>query len=431
MLRRYSRLDPRGGFPARPDQPDLTASRLAAFWRPLIDGTDSELAANRLRAIPVIGRVLVRTDSDEWPWLSTIGVPGLRSQVLRHAGLDYLDCQTAEELPERYWTPQWAHLVEAIHRFDVLSDRCRALLIFQLAQLSFCQQAVRLGESVRPAGDGGSSPAGDRYALEVARITARFPDRVADALRAFGYLAEHAEDPVTRLAGCFQGIGHCLHGKRDPAEAAAFERIGRAIQPELPAGWQADLVRSRYCRAVSLLHRSRSEPRAAWSQLEASERYAAALPAAPTDAQQGWVIAENRRYLLELRTLLALDSGDRPIARDALQSLEVLDPYCVEARLFLGDGYFELADYPRAAHWYGLAGELGTGAGAMGWFRAGQCYDLAGERAAAAHAMGRCLELDSTAVEPREYLCGRFRVTARKTTHAHRAVGLRREHRPA
>jgi hypothetical protein len=63
-----------------------------------------------------------------------------------------------------------------------------------------------------------------------------------------------------------------------------------------------------------------------------------------------------------------------------------------------------VGDLAAAARWYVAAGELGTGDGAEGWYRAGQCFERLGWPDRAANAMGRCLELDTTAVEPRRYL---------------------------
>jgi hypothetical protein len=54
--------------------------------------------------------------------------------------------------------------------------------------------------------------------------------------------------------------------------------------------------------------------------------------------------------------------------------------------------------------WYAAAGELGTGAGAVGWFRVGQCYEFAGDRGRAVNAMGRCLELDGVAKDARTFI---------------------------
>ena len=117
------------------------------------------------------------------------------------------------------------------------------------------------------------------------------------------------------------------------------------------------------------------------------------------------VVTENRLYLLELEIEIALRHA-RADLRALCQALVRLDPYCVEARLRAGDGFAAMGDYAEAARWYSLAGELGTGSGALAWFKAGQCYDVIGDRGSAANAMGRCLELDETAVEPRSYLEG-------------------------
>ena len=406
MLRRYSRLDSRGAFPARPDQSDLAASRLTAFWRPLVDGTDSVFAARRLRAIPVVNALLTVADEETWPWLSMIGVPGLRTQVLRHAGLDYLGCRSPERLPERYWTVEWSRLVEAMSQFSRIATPLRAVVIFQLAQLSFCDRAVQLAASVDSAGSGRAmgDPMQTRYAYEMARIAARFPHRAPQVLPVFADLATRATNPELRLASCFQGIGHCLRDTQDLDRASAFESIGRAVLSQMPQSWHANLVCSRYCRAVAMLHQQRSDSTEAWTQLAEAERYALALQGTAADPQETYAAAENFRYLLELRIQLAIDDHDHSTLRGALRALSEHEPNCVEARLLMGDGHLALGEHQAAAHWFELAGELGTGAGAIGWFRAGQCHDALGNHGDAVNAMGRCLELDSSAVEPRQYL---------------------------
>ena len=81
-----------------------------------------------------------------------------------------------------------------------------------------------------------------------------------------------------------------------------------------------------------------------------------------------------------------------------------IDPTCAEALLVVGDGHAATGDYATAAHWYAKAGDLGTVSGATGWYRAAQCHHILGEHTTALNAMGRCLELDTTAREPQEYL---------------------------
>ena len=141
VRRRYTRTDPRGRFPRLTDAPELEFNRLAVFWRPIIDLVHTPLAPMRLRMIrPVVQWLADPTEAPQGLlWFSRIGVPGLRRQVLRHAGLDAYDCVRPAQLPVPLRTPAWQRLVELVARFDELDDRVRALLVFHLAQLSLCR----------------------------------------------------------------------------------------------------------------------------------------------------------------------------------------------------------------------------------------------------------------------------------------------------
>lgn len=420
VRQRYTRSDPRGGFPRVSGRPALPHNRLAAFWRPLIDLADSEVASLRLRMIRPVSTWLADPGAARWPWFSRMGLPGVRRQVVRHAGLDAYDCADPRQLPEELRTHRWETLVAAVDGFSELDHRGRTLLIFQLAQLSYHPLALRLAGPVRPDGD----PERDRYVYEVARVRAGSPGHVAHALSLFADLAGSG-DPLVALAACFQGIGHTLRHANDLTSARRFEERGRELAKP-PDDWHACLVHSRFHRAVALLRLTEGDEGAATSALvtakHAHDDLAAARhvhddppaaghahddPPAGTDAM---LVRENRRYLLELeldaetRAETRAEAGSRTLA--LCHELLRLDPHCVHARLRAGDGFAAAGDLARAALWYERAGELGTGAGATGWFRAAQCHDHLGDRAAAVNAMGRCLELDTTAVEPREYLAG-------------------------
>ncbi|MEV5495914.1 hypothetical protein AB0M50_11005 [Nonomuraea fuscirosea] len=420
VRQRYTRSDPRGLFPRVTGRPALPHNRLAAFWRPVVDLADSEVASLRLRMIRPVSTWLADPEAAPWPWFSRMGLPGVRRQVVRHAGLDPYDCADPRQLPGELRTPRWETLVAAVDGFAALGHRARTLLIFHLAQLSYHPLALRLAGPVRPDGD----PERDRYVYEVARVRAGSPGQVAHALSLFEELAG-CGDPQVALAACFQGIGHALRHANDLTSARRFEERGRELAKP-PDDWHACLVFSRFHRAVALLRLTEGDPGAATSALTTAKSahddlaaarrphddLAAAQRAydAPADPAPGgtdsMIVRENRRYLLELE----LDaetrggSGSRTVA--LCQELLRLDPYCVHARLRAGDGFAAAGDLARAARWYERAGELGTGAGATGWFRAAQCHDHLGDLAAAVNAMGRCLELDATAVEPREYLAG-------------------------
>jgi hypothetical protein len=396
LRQRYSRTDPRGRFPRVVGFPGVECNRLGVSWRPVIDMTDSPFAAVRLRAIIPVADWLA-DGGEHRSWFSMIGVPGLRRQVVLHAGLGEFDCSRPEGLSEELRTERWQSLVDLLGRFGELGDGTRALVVFHLAQLSFTECVFTVAGVVEPNGD----PERDRYAYEVARVHSRHPARVASALRVFGRLPEVTTDPLLALGACFQGIGHAIRDRGDHSRAREFERQGSAVGG-LTDDWHSCLVRSRFHRAVALLRLAEGDADAMRRELAYAVSLGDQLAADATGHADRLVAAENSRYLAELRIRTAC-AGEVP---DLCAGLASLDPYCVEAKLVIGDALAGAGDVRSAAEWYANAGELGTVSGAIGWFRAGQCYDRLGDYPAAINAMGRCLELDATAVEPCAYLEG-------------------------
>lgn len=404
LRRRYTRSDPRGLFPRGSGLPDLDENRLAIFWRPIIDMTDSEFAPMRLRMIRHVSGWLAEPVPGRWSWFAMIGVSGLRHQVLRHAGLEHWDCADPTALPEELRTPQWRTLARAVAGYADLEPHTRALVVFQLAQLSYCDVVLRLAGTVRPTGE----PDHDRYAYEVARVTTRVPGRTPASLAVFDEIARRTPDPTLALAASAQGIGHSIRNGGDTGTAGAFEEHGNRLLAAGPAeDWHGHLVRSRYHRAVALLRLAQRAPEAMREEIAAATEFSDRLFAADPQGTDRLVAEENLRILVESRIKAASRARGAESAAEVTglcEQLLALDPYCVEARLVAGDGFAAIGDHAEAARRYARAGELGTGAGAVAWFRAGQCYEAAGDRAAAVDAMARCLELDSTAVEPRAYL---------------------------
>jgi hypothetical protein len=360
----------------------------------MIDMTDSPFAAVRLRAIIPVADWLA-DDEGHRSWFSMIGVPGLRRQVVLHAGLAEFDCARPEGLPPERRSARWQGLVDLLGRFGELADGKRALLVFHLAQLSFTECVFAVAGVVEPNGD----PDHDRYAYEVARVHSRHPARVAAALRVFGRLTEVTTDPLLALGACFQGMGHAIRDRDDHSQAREFEKQGRAVDG-VPDDWHGCLVRSRFHRAVALLRLAQGQADSMRRELECAVALGDQLAAHAQGQADRLVAAENTRYLIELQVRTALSEEVRTLCA----RLASLDPHCVEAKLVIGDSLARVGEVASAARWYASAGELGTTSGAIGWYRAGQCYDRLGEYPAAVHAMGRCLELDATAVEPRAYL---------------------------
>jgi tetratricopeptide (TPR) repeat protein len=400
LRRQYTRSDPRGSFPRLAGAPGIGYNRLAVYWRPLVDMAHSEVAQLSLRMIRPVSEWLA-DPAGRVSWFSRMSVPGLRRQVLRHAGLDAYDGNAPSDLPVELRTPAWQRLVDAVDGFAGLDPYGRALVVFQLAQLTLCQFAVRLTGLVPPAG----APGQDHYAYEVARVHSRIPGLARTALPVFEALAA-GPDPLLAYHACFQGIAHGIRSLRDNAVAERFEWLGAGL-PALPDSWPAHMTRTRYHRALARLRMAQQRPAEARDELLAARRHQDRMAElAPADPATGMIRDENLRDLLELRIEAVRFGVAAPPDQLRAWAAELvrIDPNAVEARLAAGDGYAAAGDATTAAHWYARAGELGTTAGANGWYRAGQCLHHLGDRDGALTAMGRCLELDTTAVEPREYL---------------------------
>jgi hypothetical protein len=405
VRRRYSRSDARGNSPRLTGAVGVDCNRLGMFWRPLVDMAPSDLAPMRLRMIQPVSEWIGDPRVGRVSWFSRIGVPGLRNQVLRHAGLEQYNCPRPQALPAELRGPQWERLVAALDDFARLDDYTRALVVFQLAQLTFCHYAVSLTGVVAPAGQ----PGRDHYAYQVARVHSRVPGQTDTALRVFEALTARRHDPLLALLAAAQGVSHGIRGKGDTSIALRFEQAGREIGRQngpLPEDdWHAHLALSRF-RPADM----RDELRAAWDHHERT----AALAAAGADGATGegavtaMVVTENRRILIESEIKACFRGVDGTESAATLlkfaRELALIDPNCVEARLVVGDGHVAVGDYASAARWYAEAGELGTVSGATGWYRAAQCYDQLDDHVSAVNAMGHCLELDTTAIEPQQYL---------------------------
>ncbi len=404
FARRYTRLDPRGCFPRLADAPGIDANRMALYWRPLIDLTPTRRAPMRLAMTGPVADWIAEARPGRVSWFSRIGVNGLRSQVVRHAGLDGYDAREPGALDSQLRTPAWQRLVDALDGFVGLDPYTKALVVFHLAQLTFHYYARRLtGGLVWPTGE----PGHDHYAYQVARVHVRLPDHGAEAMPVLEVLTANRHDPGLAVLAAAQGVGQAIRSLQDVALAQRFERAGQAASAAA-TGWHGHLARSRLHRAVALLRIAQRQPVGMREQLRlAWEQHEATASTAPADAVSASIVVENRRILIEseIKSTFRVDEDETHLRLRAwAEELERIDPYCVEALLVAGDGHAVAGDWATAARLYTRAGELGTGAGATGWFRAAQCYDRIGDHDAAVDAMGRCLELDTTAREPREYL---------------------------
>ena len=407
LQRRYTRTDTSGRSPQLTGLPDIEHNRLALFWRPLIDLTESEVAPMRLRFLGPISDWIAQPDPDRASWFTMLGPAGLRSQVIHHSALQGYAAREPTDLASPLRTLRWNRLLDAVERFEELDYPTRSLVVFQLLQLSYCEYALRLAGLPMPNGD----PVYDRYAYEVARAYARYRLQATPALDVFERLATGAEDRLLALASCAQGIGHTVRNGNNIGLAARFERHANGILGlGVPDRWHGWLIRSRYHQAAALLRFAERQVPGMRRELELAQRFSDRLftdPVVDADEWNWWVAQENQRILTELK-IKAVSRARGPESatevRALCQELDRLDPYCIRARLVAADGYLAIGDYQQAALRYTRAGELGTASGAVGWFRAAQLYDHLGEHGDALNAMARCLELDGSAFEALEYV---------------------------
>lgn len=401
--RRYRRSDPAGRFPRLLGYPEIECNRLAQCWRTLIDLTPSQTTELRARAMPMVASWLER-DPARRSWFAIIPVPGLRSQVVRHAGLDAYDCADPVDLPERLRTHAWQVLVDRMAEFQRLDRPAQTLVVTLLNQLSLGTAALPLVGRVRLRPD----PREQVYAYEVARVLGRSPGGLRQAVAIYDWLAGNAAETCLAAAATAQAIACEIRLGAGLEAARPFARRGRDLLGRLPDdGWLPLLVRSRLHRALALVcFQERDLPGADGDLAAATEANERLTPLADGDDELTLLALEDRKILLESRIKAAsARPADRRSEVDTLcEVLAGLDPYCIQTRLTCGDAYAACGELDQAARWYARAGELGTGAGAIAWYRAGQCLDRLGDHVGARAAMARCLELDGAAVEPRTYL---------------------------
>lgn len=389
---------------AAPDGAGLLGNRMALHWRPIIDLADGPFPPMRLSFVKPVADWLADPAQARWPQFAMIAVSGLRHQVVRHAGLPAYDCEDPADLAPELRTGRWQRLVEAIAAFHDLDFMRRTLTVFQLTQLSLCRFAITLAGRVEATGDVDN----DTYAHMMGRVYARYPDGYKVAVPLFQRLAERATDPVLALQACFQGMGHTLRNPVDLQVAVDLEAKGRElVRDGVGDSWLASLAKSRFHRAVALLRLRQKDPEGMAGEIETTHAHSDAAIAAAADPIDAEVALENRRIIIESQIKAAARVPSYKAAVDVgalCEELADIDGYCLYTRRVLAEGYTALGDLATAATWYVRAGELGTAAGALSWFRAAECYERLGDGWSALNAMAHCLALDPDAVEARRYI---------------------------
>ncbi|HEY1213787.1 MAG TPA: hypothetical protein VGE93_09180 [Bryobacteraceae bacterium] len=381
---------------------------VAHYWRPLVDLTSNPDVSHKLKMTMLSNKRLGDEDS-LIPWMSRLGVAGLRNQVLRDSGLDAYKAPLVVDLQDRLRTPGWDHLIDLMSQKDKLSQGQRAAVAHHLAQLSYCDIAVKWTGRITAA-DGEGAPL---LASTVARAMARLPDKLDDALTIFQAISSANSIPKeVRVLASTQFVALSARRKNNVGMSEPIERNVRAMcgaDPEnLQGSFILNIALSRFYRAAALASLLRSGILAAQDDLGTSRLFhSQASKLVPDDVVAREILAENDRILIETdlklgcREPAAYDSTD---LRSLIDTLNRIDPNCIDVRLLCGDGYVAVGDTEAAAVSYARAGELATRDGAVGWFRAAQCLDVLGQTERAAVAMAHCLSLDPFADEAITYL---------------------------
>lgn len=344
--------------------PELECNRLALVWRPIIDLSGGEFAPMRLRFVAPVADWIADPRPERRLWFSRIGVPGLRSQVVRHAGLRDWDCRTPEQLSRQLWTPRWERLVESVQRFGELDDTLRALVVFQLGQLSFAQHAADLAAGAMPDGN----PNHDWYVLTAARVAARLPGRVGSSISVLEQIALGASDPVLSLTACFQALGYLRRAGAEPDERTKrLERRARDVT--IHDDDIRSLLWSRLHRAFALQHLADGDVRAGRAELAAAWACHEQLGVRTDGDIDRCVVAENESFLLECQLtgeLADSDSRDERAVRAVCARLLAADPHNVDVHLAVGDAYVCVGALDDAVSRYLAAGQFATAGGALG-----------------------------------------------------------------
>jgi hypothetical protein len=403
LPRRYTRSKESVPLPRTDQATSLTASPLARHWRPLLDLGSADAVPLWVGNVPYLSERICAEPAGQPPGglPSIMPVCGLRTQVALHAGLATWICRSPAELPARYQTPAWRHLITMLDGWQHGAVTADSVALTVLNLLSFPDTVVRIAS--------GRDRLGDEAAYELARAYLRLNGRSAEALGIFDRLAGESAVPTVRWAALGQSISARVryHGEMDGAGALAGSAL--MVAAEHPPGrpWPDDLILSRLLRAVALWSARADGLAAAGHVLGQANAYQKSVAAYADTPALRQLAAENERLLAdaELKLLISGNAPPEPnvIAAQAAY-LRQLDPWDPEVLLAVADGYVVIGELAEAAEALTAASDLGTMAGAVAAWRAGLLWKELSEPGKAATVFRRCLSLDPYAVEPRAEL---------------------------
>jgi tetratricopeptide (TPR) repeat protein len=333
---------------------------------------------------------------------------GFRLQLVEEAGRPEYAVSDPRQLPKPLRTPRWQAVCDALGRWRSLPDELRLRLVMLLHSLCLYEPVLAHVPARSPERRAGPDAVELAYWRASARYVLGLPNRVADYRAAdmsvFEAIAERRPDAVP--AAFNAAVKVFVHSAKVGAPLDVLERRAARmarIHADTVAradDFTADLLTSRFYRALALLPQRRGRRAQAVRLMDLAERHARALrPATPA---QDLMYLENLHPVMESRAKEALWLGDLELALARALEVTRLDPYDSKAWVELGQVHRARKEWALAAEAYVLASMLGPPASAIGRHMAALCFAELGQPALAAFLFKETLEVDPLGISPRD-----------------------------
>ncbi|HEY3068263.1 MAG TPA: hypothetical protein VGL09_20935 [Methylomirabilota bacterium] len=334
--------------------------------------------------------------------------PAFRTQLTDEAGRPQYAVRDPRELPEPLRTERWQFVCDALDHWSDLPIERRCRLVILLDSLCMYDCVLELVPEVDVRALPQDAPGRElAFWRALARYMRDFPNKASDDAGAdmsvFEAIASARDTTVPAVFnGAIRVFVHAAKSRRQEDLETLARRAERALESTLPRvdGFMADLLSSRFYRALAFVPQSRGDRVEVVSLMDRAERHARSMK--PATTAQEVLYLENLHALMESRTKEALWLGDRDLARVHARTVTEVDPYDSKAWVELGQVHMIRNEWADAARAYIVAGMLGPPASAVGRHMAGVCFRELGQDVLAAFFFTDALQIDPFGISPRD-----------------------------
>lgn len=334
---------------------------------------------------------------------------GFRIELIEETARPEYAVSDPRQLPAALRTERWQSVCDGLERWRALSVDARTRLAVLLHSLCLYDPVISLvpAPGIRLGRD--QLDAIDLiYWRESARYIVGLPQKVSDYrdadLSVFEAIASEGSNAIP--AGFNAAVKVFVHKAKTRAPVdelvALADRMERvhADTASRTDPFTAELLTSRFYRALALLPQRQGDRVQAVRQMDLAEQHARALQ--PKTSAQELLYLENLHPVMESRTKEALWLGDHDLALERALEVTQLDPYDSKAWVELGQVRRARKEWAPAAEAYAVAGMLGPPASAIGRHMAGLCFRELGQATLAAYFFKETLEIDPRGFSARE-----------------------------